>query len=433
VRSVWLASLAACGRIGFGTYGGGSGDPFGDGGVVPPDTIALEVTADGAPGAIAGATVLVDRGGTYDRLTTDGQGIATIDASAATTLDVVYRVGSSWRVYTLIDVPPQTAIVLGGRRPNESNTSRMHLDVPSLPAASAYGFTIPLGCGFSGFNDSSPMLDISYEPHCEGASYSMFIIGDDTTGAYYGLDAGTSVLAAGTTRTVTGSYTALPAYTVDVSSLPAQSIAVYFTAGAFDASNGFADFTPIQTAVPVNDAASFTIHVPSDIDMFELDAVAPVASAYTSQSRYLAQVAFAPTTAFDASVLLPDFSGMMLPPSADAASWSFIGTTPSTPAITGFDAFIDRAEPLHWTVYAPGTVTGVTFPALPADLAGAFTTGGTWNLATTGIVAAPDATYSSLLKAWDSAWLGSDGGWLFPYTVGLAYDWINYDAGLGPP
>jgi hypothetical protein len=122
---------------------------------------------------------------------------------APTTVHVVFRGASAWRVYSIYDLPPGNAVALGGRIDNGPDADMMTITAPAT-SAMYYGFNLHDSCGSGLMNDTIPTMSIPFETGCAGKSYHLFVYAIASGGQISAIDAGPLTLAQGGSHTVTG-------------------------------------------------------------------------------------------------------------------------------------------------------------------------------------------------------------------------------------
>jgi hypothetical protein len=383
--------LAACGRIGFSQLSGGRRD----GGDIEPDsyagpgTISLVVTGEGSNAGvpIAGADVLVDRSGTFDRLTTSAQGTVSFMVPGPTTFHVVYPESAGhFRVYTIGSARAGGTVVLGGA-PVDA-TATMTLKAPT-GAGTTYSFTLGHCANPPNFGGATMLF--SYLTSCEGHAVHVYAFNLNPD-SY--IDAGTVTLAAGSTYSVTGTYVAIPNHAVHVTNLPAMTTSVY---------TSFAIQNPGDLLILDPDGPTSTTPNGTTFDTTELappggNLLAVQADGIQSDPTSAFSFAYVATdtsgdVSYDASPMLPLMSDITVAPATDGVSWA--------PAIAGgvMYAVDASANNVEWTAYVDAGTEHVAFPALPADLAAAIPA--TWNDAHVTLYDVPDTNAATIVETID--------------------------------
>jgi hypothetical protein len=383
--------LAACGRIGFSQLSSGrrdSGDLEPDS-YAGPGTISLVVTGEGSnSGApIAGADVLVDRSGTFDRLTTNEQGTVSFMVPGPTTFHVVYPVSAGhWRVYTIGSARAGGTVVLGGRPVDTMPT--MTLKAPT-GAGTTYSFT--LGHCANVPNFGGPTMLFSYLSSCEG--HALHVYAFNLNPDSY-IDAGTVTLAAGTTDTITGTYVAMPSHGVHVTNLPAATTSVYTSLAI--ASPGdllYLDPDGPTSTTPTGTAFDTTELAPPGGNMFVIQADGIQSDPTSAETIAYVATDTSGDVAYDASPMLPLMSTITVSPATSGVSW--------TPQIAGgvMYAISGSASNVQWTAYVDAGTDHVAFPVLPADLSAA--TPATWNDAYVTLYDVSDTNAATIVETID--------------------------------
>lgn len=424
----WLAlaiALAGCGRLGFQEIAGHSGD---DAGGVTSDTITVVVTGDesstdpaGMP--IEGATVIVERSAGVDRKVTDATGSAAFPAAGVLACHVAFATAQGWRVYTMV-APPGGRIELGGRP--SLDPSRDHAMKFTVPDNGSGDFWLhfPEHCGYSPKYGSATFTQ-GYDPACEGkaAHVIAYTRPTGTTQDRY-LDAGSVTFAQGSTRTVTGSYLALPAHTVQVTNLPGlvnSADALIYERADLDLTQLSADF---GGATPQGGTATVSTAAAPGGNTLRVSALANLPIQYSSISELMEPAVLAAQMTIDARMMVPVFQSLVL-------------TSPPSVAWTGGEgrgtilAVEITAGSLQWDAYLPPSATSVTFPELPAALGVPIPS--SYDFASVARLEVPGATAADLAPTIDRTW----SSWphdrtLFP-PGGGGEARIVYSIGLGPP
>ncbi|HEX7841387.1 MAG TPA: hypothetical protein VF469_28105 [Kofleriaceae bacterium] len=416
--------LAGCGRVGFQDVGSGSGGDGGGGGT--GDTITLVLASDASSSGpagtpLAGATVLIERAGGTDRIATDATGTAQFSAAGVVAWHVAIRQGQGWRIYTMVG-PPSGTIELG-RRPDSGTNHTMTFVVPDN-GSSSFWLHLPEACGFPP-KEGSATFTLGYDPACEGKTTRVIAFTRPPNAAQdrY-LDAGAVTLTSGATRTVTGSYAALPTYPIQVSNLP--SLASSVGAGIY-ARTGL-DLTLLggdfASATPQGGAATVSATAAPGGNALWISTQGNLPIQYSSSSDRIVPSMITAQTSFDARTMVPLFDSLVL-------------TRPPTMAWTGGEgqgtilAVEITSGQVQWDAYLAPSATSVTFPALPADLGAPVPQ--SFDFASVARLDIPGATTADLVPTIDRAWPSwPNDPTLFP-AAGAGMARIVYSIGLGPP
>jgi len=360
MRYALVLALASCGRLGFTDL---TGDP-GDGG--PFSTIQVMLSTDeygpvmpGLP--LSGATVLVDRGtSVLDRLTTDEQGLATLDADGVVAFHVVYGGYTAWRIYTVATGTGGT-FALGGT-PIARKSLPMTFMLPGGPGNS-FTVHIPEQCAVPLNQSSTPTVSVSYDSRCEGKTVRTIAYNsaNGMTDARY-IDAGPVTLMKGSTYSITGSYAAVSSHTIEVDNMPVGTFLV--TAEVLDRSQ--VDLTRLAFNYPfavqvLNGTATVTTSTPPGGDTLRVVTYHDTLTGYSSWSGRIAPANILPLMQFDASTMMPPFDSLNAD-NAPRLTWTGGGTA-GTITVASI-----RAGPVQWDAYLAPTANSLEFPALPADL-----------------------------------------------------------------
>jgi hypothetical protein len=354
-------ALAGCGRLGF--------DELVDDDSPDTDMItlvvrdyALDPQSRGPP--VPGATVLVDRGSGFERFVTDDQGIVQVPAPGVVALHAAFRFGPFWQIYTIV-APPSGVIELGNRNVS-TRDQRMIFTLPDTGVRgfdNAFRIEIPQSCAGQLWS-MTPTLDIDYGSVCEGKAmraiaYSWLPDGSKET---Y-LDIGDVTLANGSTKEVSGMYAPVPSFDVEVSHVPEPIIQ---SGGWFDAAllaRSDLGFTQLSTGHTVpHDMGDTTILSVVAAPGGNTLKVEMIDFAHSSWSMRIAPVNAELPMTFDARTLLTPFESLVLghPTSVAWTGGTGEGTLISVSARSGL---------VSWNAYVPPSVTAVSFPELPDDLA----------------------------------------------------------------
>lgn len=349
------AALAACGRLGFEAAGP-------DGGVISGDAIKLIVTSDeylaepaGQP--IAGAAVLIERGGAVERMTTDDTGTALFAAAGVTAYHVIYQADLGWRIYTAA-APRAGTFELGGR-PAFDLGHRMTLLIPGGGAADSYAVALPARCATL-MPSQEPTFTFDYNRACSGSAVPVIAFRLPPATPEY-VDAGLVMLANGSTHVVNGSYQTALLRTMEITDLPAGTDLVYADVVARSGDDVTRLTSLTGSAAPLGlSSVTITSFAAPGGDALHVQAFLALPATYMSRSERIEPMPIAGTTQFDATRMLAPFTQV----TADSvASVSWTGGDGGT--LLAVEA---TASLLQWTAYTEPSATSVSFPVLPADL-----------------------------------------------------------------
>ncbi len=375
-----LASLAAaCGRIGFdplGPGGGGTGD-----GSVPANEIVLTITSDGTASSAAGqpvvaASVLVDRGAAeFERHATDGTGSVTVIANVPTTIHVVYDASpfganQRYRVFSLPDVPPGSAVRLGGA-PVLAQGQVTYV-VPAQPGATNYELHPPTRCLLGPLAGSSLTTTINMElsQSCIGETVHAYLLATAGASSWWWLDVPSVVLET-SSQTLTGTWATVPLRSFTVTNVPFSNALDAMLATSSTAGDGVYVSDLLQLTYPSGTVVVGLYGPPSaDLVWLELD------NSPSTQTTSTSSALLAATSTLDASALLPTYNGITLATDVSGATWS--APAGALPDFQVFDGTMGGNGGIYWTAYVDRAATSVTYPVLPADLAGADPRGTSW-------------------------------------------------------
>lgn len=238
------------------------------------------------------------------------------------------------------------------------------------------------------------------------------------------LDAGNVTLTSGSTRTITGTYAALPTYAVQVGRLPALASSVdagIYARTGLDLTLLGGDFT---SATPQGGTATVSATAAPGGNALWVSTLANLPIQYSSTSDRIVPAMIAPQMSFDAQTLVPLFDSLVL-------------TRPPTVAWTGGEgqgtilAVEITSGQVQWDAYLAPSATSVTFPALPADLG--VPVPQSFDFASVARLDIPGATTADLVPTIDRTWPS----WPHDPTVfpaaGAGMARIVYSIGLGPP
>ena len=429
--SLALAIAAAgCGRLNFQDITGHAADGNLGGDGATGDLVTLVIASDeylaepaGLP--IAGATVLIERAGGTERLTTDATGTVQFSATGAIACHAIYKSDIGWRGYT-IAAPPAGKIELGSR-PASNPTHNMTFTLPASATAEQFTVRLPEHCATPPMF-GAPSMGLAYEAACEGTTprvigFALTPTGSGNPNLY--LDAGFVALANGTTHPITGSYAPLVTRTLQITNLP---LATDTVRAEILARTGLdlTSLTPSPRSItPGSTTASLDFGVVPGGNTLRVQVVPP-----TPISRVAASERIAPLlgtgnpVAFDVRTMLPALDSLT-PDGARAVRWTGGGTGGT---ITIVEAI---ASNVQWDAYLPPTATSMQLLDLPPDL-------GVPIPKSVDVVAVvkldiPGATAADLLPTIDRRWpLWPHDPMLLP-PAGSSNAHILYSAALGPP
>lgn len=371
VRFALVLVLASCGRLGFSD----TSSNIPDGGVGPNGTtVRVVVTADyvpagsgpsTTPGApVEAATVLVDRGaGTLERRLTDAQGAVTLDADGLVAYHVVHGSSNAWRVYTVATGATGTISLGGIAAPSDGTVS---LDLPAGPQ-SWFEAHLPDGCQSLFDPSSTPSVSVLYDSPCGGQTVRVMGFAWDAPSTARYVDAGLVKLAPGTRTTVTGTYAAMPAHSIQVTNLPAQAETVSAEIFARDQLSMTAmewSSSPDLNPVTGPTATLTTSAAPGGNTLRVTVRFVRAGQTFSTSTEQIAPISFsAPpiSASFDAKGMLPPFTAFDLDPELNF-SWASPGSDG-----TMIVAHVS-ADNFEWDAYLPPTATALAFPAIPADI-----------------------------------------------------------------
>ena len=419
---IGLALGAGCGRLGFADV------PAPDGAAGDSVTVILtsdEYLAEPAGKPIAGATVLVERAGGTDRLTTDLSGMARFPADGALACHVIYKSDLGWRGYTI--APPLMAaastIELGSRPATNANHNLTFM-LPASANATQFTVRVPLRCAVPP-TSSTASVATPFDASCEGGTVHAFGFALPTAGsslpAFY-VDAGAVALVNNTTIHVGGSYVQLPTRMLQVTNLPAATSNV--SAELFQRSGlDLTSLTP-DPPITVGNGTSATLQLataPGGGDLW-LAAFGAEAAQLFSTSQLIAPLGLAASTSFDARAMLPLISSLSV---SDPARMTWTGGDGGTITI------VERsASGVQWDWYLPASATSAALPAIPDDLG--VPQQKAVDFATVTKLGVPGALGGDLLPTIDRRWsLWPTDAMLFP-QAGAAKTWLLYSASRGP-
>ena len=421
-------AVAGCGRLGFGELAGRGVD----GGIDGPagELVTLVVTSDqylaepaGTP--IAGATVLVERSGGTDRLTTDAAGIARFPAAGVIACHAIYKSELGWRGYS-VTAPPAIRIELGGR-PAGSPTHGMTLTLPPSATASSFTVRLPEHCASPPLYGASSM-DLSYDVACEGTTprvigFALPVSGSQNPDLY--LDGGLVTLANGAMHAITGSYLQVPVRAINIVNVPIAAAAVQVEVLARSGID-LTSLTPIPHSVtPGASTVHFDLGVVPGGETARLQVFAATPVAVLASSERIERLpAGGITTALDARTLLPPIDSLALD-GPRGMRWTGGGTGGTITIVETISGGI------QWDLYLDPSATSASVPPIPADL-------GAPEPKSPDVVSVvkldvPGATHDALLPTIDRRWsLWPHDPVLLP-DAGSSEARLLYIAALGPP
>ena len=427
-RFALAIALAGCGRVGFQDVAGPTGGDAGADGAAG-DTVTLVVTSNeylGEPAGmpIAGATVLVERSTGTDRLVTDATGRAQFAAAGAIACHVIYQSSVGWRGYT-VQPPPAGTIELGSR-PAFSQNQSITVALPANASASDYTVRLPEHCGFPPY-DSSPSVQFTYDPACEGATVHAigFVrtpVGSGLPDLY--LDAGMVTLRNGTTLPVTGSYQQLPTRTLQLTDLPAGATDV----GADVVARAGLDLTALSpnfdSVAPSGGTATLHEEVAPGGNSLEISVSGGLpAGPYLISSELIAPISGATPQTFSAKDMLPLLASMTITDPSRIAWTGGAGGTITIVERVGSD--------FQWDWYLPASASVARLPAIPDDLG--VPAPKVPDDASVTKLAVPGAAGGDLVSTIDRRWPGWPHDAMLLPPAGGASTRILYSAALGPP
>ncbi len=381
---------------------------------------------------IQNAVVLIDRGdGTLERAATSDTGVVVFGTTTPTRIVIVYSdAANSWRVTDLAAIPPGTVVHVGAR----PSTNTDHATTMTLPTAGTpqYRVMLPGRCGYSA-NTSGTAVHALYVSQCEGQSVHVIAEASDAS-TVRGFDAGQVTLTNHGAASLSGAYMLGQTYTINITNVPNAAIA---GGGALDA--GLAILDPDFGMIGLGDHAYVTATGANATLMPKAEPLGNALAfgmyggpgAYLWTTSSVSKRTITAAISADANDLLPMFTALSLPPSAAAASWTLAPATSVAPVLYAYEADIAAGNRrVRWTAYRGPGATALQFPMLPADLAAADPTNGTWADVSLVGIAYPGASYAALIPTIDRDWPT----WGARVTSdNFDYSQIVYSAGLGPP
>lgn len=427
-RAVAVAiALAGCGRLGFSETP--APDDGGDGAVGDTVTVILtsdEYLAEPAGRPVGGATVLVDRAGGTNRLTTDAGGIARFRAAGALACHVIYKSDLGWRGYTV--EPPVMAAASTielGSRPASTPSHNVTFALPGNATAASFTVRLPARCGFPGMS-ASPSVSTPFDATCEGTAvhaygFALPASGSGSPDLY--VDAGSVTLANNTTLPVTGNYQPVTTRTLQVTNLPAATDSV--SAELVQRSGlDVTSLTPTPaSAIGNGTSATLRLGTAPGGNGVSLTAFAATPVQLLSTSQLVAPLGPAASVSFDARDMLPLFGALKV---SDPTRMTWSGGDGGTITI------VERnAGGVQWDWYLPASATLARLPAIPDDLG--VPGPKPVDFAVVTRLAVPGALGGELLQTIDRRWsLWPYDAALFP-QAGASEARILYSASLGPP
>jgi hypothetical protein len=354
---VAAVALAACGRLGF-QLGAGPDGGDGEGDAIKVIVTSDEYLAEPAGQPIAGATVLIERGGVVERMVTDDAGTALFAAAGVTAYHVVYEADLGWRVYTAAAPRPGT-FELGGR-PALDRGHQMTLLVPGGAAADSYAVGLPDRCA-TVMPSQEPTFTFNYNRACSGTAVPVIAFRlPPSTPEYF--DAGLVMLANGSTHVVNGSYQTAVLRTVEVTGLPAGTEVVHADVVA-RSGDDVMRVTSLSSSVATLGLSAATVNnfAARGGDALHVRAFLDLPEPSLSSSERIEPTTIADITQFDAARMLPPFT-QVTAESLASVSWTGGGSGGTLIAVEA------TASMLQWNAYTEPSATSVTFPMLPADL-----------------------------------------------------------------
>lgn len=416
-------ALAGCGRVGFQDVAGPTGGDAGSD--AAGDTVTLVVTSDeylaepaGMP--VVGATVLVERSTGTDRLVTDATGRAQFAAAGVIACHVIYQSSISWRGYT-VQPPPAGTIELGSRPAFNQNHS-VTIALPASAGATEYTVRLPEHCGSPPLT-SSPSVQFSYTPECDGAAVHVvgFASGAGVADRY--LDAGTLTLHDGATLQVTGTYKLLPTLLLDLTDVPAGSVGV--TAEIVARSGlDLTSLTPrLDSVAPSGGAATLGVEFAAGGNGLEVSVFGGLPVQYGTTSELIVPLSAPIPASVSAKDTLPLFESMTI---TDPTRIAWTGAAGGTITI------VERiGGDFQWDWYLPASATVARLPAIPADLGMPMPK--VPDAASVTKLAVPGAAGGELVPTIDRRWsVWPHDAMLLP-PAGGASTRILYTSALGPP
>jgi hypothetical protein len=368
-----------------------------------------------------GATVVIERGSGSDRMVTDATGSAQFSSAGVVAWHVALRTAQGWRIYTMVGSPSGTIEL--GHRPAPSQNNTMRFSVPDN-GSSDFWLRLPDACGFSP-REGSATFTLGYDPACEGKTTRViaFTTAPGTSQDRY-LDAGNVTLTRGTTRTITGTYAAVPAHTVQITHLPGLAS----SAGAGIYARTGLDLTLLagnfDSATPQGGTATVATTAAPGGDTLQVSMTGNLPIQYSSGSERFAPATLAAQMSVEATAMVPLFSSLVLtqPPNVAWTGGEGRGTILAVEITSG---------PLQWDAYLAPSATSVRFPALPPELGVPVPM--SFDFASVARIDVPGATLADLAPTIDRTWPAwPHDAALFP-AAGAGMARIVYSIGLGPP
>jgi len=356
---VWRLSCVVaigCGRISF--------EPLSDAGdeIVPPDQIVVHARDDQGVFAV-GAHVIVSPLG--ERFVTDDTGTARITTTSPQRLDVVFPIASSWRIQTAIDVPPGTAVQVG--RQYAAPTNQLDITVPALANATAYWITLRSPCDVGG-KFGVPSFSLEYGRACEGETLHVDVFAQDDTTAEYWLE-GTLTFRAASSATISGAYVPASTFTITVTNVPLNIVAIVGIAYRRVEHNSLALVSDLGSVAPPANLALVGAPAPDVVEV-SLEPSTLSTNYFASSRHFVAVPAGATSLVVDATSILPNYSSIASDSIGRAPQWGNAAAVEAGATSVVYEATYFQPD-LHWTAIVPKQAGTVSFAELPTDLAAA--------------------------------------------------------------